>query len=336
MKSFVIRHTEIETLASEAGLAESRGQLTTTQLEVLHKRRLFNLFVPKSLGGLALDLPEAIRLEEQLAYTEGSVGWTTTLCAGASWFVGFLNASLSEFLFANPLACFGGSGMATGSAALQSDGSYLINGLWRYATGAPHLSVFTVNCIIYRDGESLYDRQGNPLVRSFCLLPDEVEVVPDWNTIGLIATASHSFRVSDVRADASRMFDISTESLVRNELIYRFPFMQFAELTLAANYLGMFRRFIELSAIEDGSAQLATSALFQIADLSWQELQRTGTLRKETLEKISTECRELVHRGLRQVQVGYLKTGIKGATIDTEINRVWRDIFTASQHVIFR
>ena len=40
--------------------------------------------MPKENGGLGMSMPEGLRMEETLAWTDGSTGWTVTLCAGAS------------------------------------------------------------------------------------------------------------------------------------------------------------------------------------------------------------------------------------------------------------
>lgn len=336
-----ITSTDWQTLADEAALAETHGRLTEKQLAILYQHRLFNLFVPSSHGGLGMSLPEAVRLQNRLAYIDGSVGWTTTLCAGAAWFIGFLDPALSLHLFANSKVCFGGSGMATGTADLQTDGSYIIQGDWKFATGAPHLTVFTANCQVTKGGKPLLNADGHPVIRSFCMLPDEVEVIPDWDTMGLKATASHSFRTTDLRLAADRSFLITVSGTKREELIYRFPFDQFAELTLAANYKGMIERFFDLyqeqtpATTIDPFAGLAVT-FDVLLDQSWEQLQRTGDLSLALREDIHRTTRNMVRTGIRAVSDIYPETGIRGATLGSPLNRVWRDLFTASQHIIFR
>ncbi|MCH5682920.1 nicotinamide mononucleotide transporter [Niabella sp. W65] len=64
--------------------AEKKGSLPNALLKIAYEEKWFKLFLPKVYGGLELDLPEALRYEEQLAYIDGSLGWTITLCAGAN------------------------------------------------------------------------------------------------------------------------------------------------------------------------------------------------------------------------------------------------------------
>src|SRR5690606_17867574 len=61
-------------LRALSGLAESEGRLTQEQLAILYNRGWFKLFVPRDLGGLELTLPDGVRLEEELAGIDGSLG----------------------------------------------------------------------------------------------------------------------------------------------------------------------------------------------------------------------------------------------------------------------
>src|SRR6185437_5279658 len=113
--------------------------------------------------------PEMVRLEEDISRVDGSTGWTVTLCSGAGWFAGFfptgpVGQSVSPAseeltrLFSDPRLCIAGSGAATGEAHLVS-GSYRISGRWAYASGSPHATAFTANCVIWKDGVPLLTDQ---------------------------------------------------------------------------------------------------------------------------------------------------------------------------------
>jgi len=342
---------DLALLNGEAAAAESLGCLTDRQLDLIFKNGLFKIFVPKSLGGLEMELPEALRLEEELSSLDGSLGWTITLCSGASWFVGFLDPSVVPEVFADAAVCFGGSGMASGVATRQGDG-YVVNGDWKYATGAPHNTIFTANCLVMDKAGPVLDRAGQPVVGSFYFRRDEVELLEDWDTMGLKATASHSFRVRDCRVGPERSFVIDPFHAVMDGPIYRFPFVQFAELTLAANYLGMFRKFLNLAA-DSMSDSMPDSVLdvfreaktvlnvqaqkfYGLADTSWHQLSHTGEIPPSMLGEISFVSKKMVQEGYGMISALYPRTGMQGAMYSQPINRIWRDLFTASQHVIFR
>ncbi len=88
---------EIIHLSAEA---EGLGVLHPRQLSLIYEYKWFKLFVPRSQGGLELSLPEGLRLEEGLAWADGSLGWTVTLCGGANWFIGFIPPESAAALLA--------------------------------------------------------------------------------------------------------------------------------------------------------------------------------------------------------------------------------------------
>ena len=338
-------------LKEEAPLAEKLGRLTDKQLELVYSCNLFNMLVPKNLGGLELELVGALEIEEELARIDGSLGWTVTLCSGANAFVGFLPAQLSATIFGNPKACLAGSGKIGGVARETSQG-YVISGRWNYVTGLPHATVFTANCQIEKDGKLLTNDDGSPCYKSFCFTPQEVAFEEDWQTFGLVATASHSFKVENLTVDKSRSFVIDAAARTIDHAIYQYPFVSLAALTLGVNHLGMQEHFLDLAgtifdtiaetAHRDFRSELLEKArretesrrtlFFQHAAESWKELKERGQVSPELENKIFALCREIAKKGRETVMEVYPYLGISASHSETEINRLLRDTLTASQH----
>jgi hypothetical protein len=328
-------------LRAGAAEAERLGALLPGQLDIIYHQQWFNLFVPQSYGGLGLSLPEALRLEEALAWTDGAVGWTVTLCSGAAWFIGFLEAKAARAIFSHPNACLAGSGQASGVAEVLK-GGYKVLGRWHWATGTPHATVFTANCVLHNNGAPLRDKEGQPLVRPFWFYRDEVQVHPNWQAIGMVATASHSFEVEGLTVSADRCFTIDPQGAVLSDPIYQYPFLPFAQTTLAVNSSGMATRFIDLCrpsrALESAKQLLEAErgSFFRIVDSSWKELLERQSLSAGTMASIGRASRQLAALSLRLVDELYPRCGLEGADTRTEINRVWRNLHTASQHSLLR
>lgn len=333
----------VEQLGRFAERAEADGTLTAEQLAIIYDHRWFKLFVPRSLGGLELSLPDGVRLEEELARIDGSLGWTVTLCAGANLFVGFIERSVGESIFIDPYVCLGGSGQATGSAITEGDG-YRVSGQWRYATGAPHLTHFTANCVTPHG------------VRSFFFPRQDVQIITDWEAFGLTATASHSFAVDRLRVDPAQAFVIAPHTATWNLPVYRYPFLQFAEVTLAANTLGMARHFLACCAAHlaektqgAGTAafdhallraeqrlETSRSLFYRTLYTSWNDLVQYDNIPDVRLQAVSVSARALVGIARQAVVELYPYCGMAAAQPASELNRIWRDLFTASQHSVFR
>ncbi|MET4080706.1 alkylation response protein AidB-like acyl-CoA dehydrogenase [Pedobacter sp. UYP30] len=341
-----------------AAASEELGKLHPAILEQAYKENWFKLFVPKIYGGAGKQLPEILRLEEQLAAADGSLGWIVTLCAGAAWFAGFLDPALATTVFADEKVCFAGSG-AVGGTAIKTDDGYIINGHWKYASGALHATIFTANCkVVDGNGANNAQSDGNAEVLSFILKKEEVKVLEGWAYFGLVATGSHAFEVKNLLVPFNRSFKINEDIKIANDG-FDYPFLQLAETTLAVNSLGMCNHFLALvkdvflsrSGLNRFSKaelqlfeELLTSSLQEIEqvrtafynalDESWSQLIANKAIEEGKLFEVSDTSRKLVHACWRNVQKLYPYCGLEAANKHSEINRVFRDVHTASQHAL--
>lgn len=343
---------------NQASRAEKLGSLPPEWLEHIYQEKWFKLFVPKELGGLGCNLPEALHIEEELARRDGSLGWTVTLCAGAGWFVGFMAESLRQEVFPNPQLCLAGSGFVGGKAEWAGD-DYLINGQWTYASGALHATHFTANCELWENGKPILDSKGKPLVKAFLLDKTEVKILDSWKYMGMIATGSHAFRAEQVLIPLNRRFDIHPECTQLPDLIYQYPFLQFAETTLAVNILGIAQHLQELietafwkrhnhrpynteqlTYFEETYTQqtdrlkLAKIEFYQNVENAWLELEKGGSIDSSSLEQVSRSSRVLTQICRETSSQLYPFAGLEAARTHTELNRVWRDFNTVGQHAL--
>ncbi len=350
---------QVDEIRMETITAEKAGNLTPLQLEIIYKQNWFNIFVPRHLGGLEMPLPKAVRLLESLAWANGSFGWVVTLCSGANWFVGLLEETTRNHFFSNPKVCIAGSGATTGIAEIV-DGGYIVDGMWRYASGSKHATAFTANCVIRKNGNVLKEKDGTPAIRSFIFDRNEVKITDDWNGIGMSATSSNSFETDHLFVTADRSFLIDPANAILLQDIYRFPFLQFAEATLAANFSGMSLHFANecrvlyeeriikhgYSAIKAGEMLEVLGRMSSILDGKrkffhdtvervWEKGIMHGNWNNSDLEELSMICKSLVKMAIKSVDELYPYTGMTGADQSSVVNRIWRDIHTASQHQLF-
>lgn len=92
------------------------GVFSDDLLNEIHHQKWLKVWVPKSFNGLGASFAEGLKLLHDLAYVDGSLGWTVTLCSGANYFVGNLPFATGQRIFKNKQICFGGSGMLGGTA----------------------------------------------------------------------------------------------------------------------------------------------------------------------------------------------------------------------------
>lgn len=348
----------IDIIRKDAAIAEKQKRLTPAQLQLCYDQKWFLAIVPQRYGGLEWTLPQLVAFEEAIGWADGSTGWVFTLCSGAGWFGGFLDEHFAQEIFAQTNACLAGSGAATGYADLQDDGSYIVNGTWAYASGAPDATIFTTNCQIRKNGTPLLEN-SQPLIRPFCFLKEEVTLLETWTEIGLVASAGHSFRVENKRVPKERAFHIDISARRIGTPLYQFPFIQLAAATIAANYSGMTIHFLELfmqliqtKKGRDGillkdresvsnaynacfeKLEYARKDLFETVQNAWCFLVENTTVGPETeqifplAQVLAQTCRDIVNHLFPYCGLTIMRS-------DIEISRVWRDFQTGSQHALF-
>ncbi|MGN6638816.1 MAG: acyl-CoA dehydrogenase [Mucilaginibacter sp.] len=341
-----------DTIRRTATQAEQLGLLPPEQLELIYRQKWFKALVPAEYGGLELSLPALVSLQEALSWADGSFGWVFTLCCGAGWFAGFIDKGIAPEIFAGEDICLAGSGASTGEAVETRDG-YIINGQWNYASGAHHATHFTANCVIKNGSETVLDEDGNPLILPFIVDRKDVKLLETWKYIGMVATGSHSFKIENLHVGRERSFKIDPDFTTIDKPLYKYPFLQLAEATLAANLMGMAIHFVDLTEVIIGQrmelnkysdqqklflqdklntikAAIAQSRkdFYNAVDASW-------VVRREAmLAEVSRASRLLAKTAKESVDELYPYCGLKAAAPDTEINRVWRDLHTASQHTL--
>ncbi len=340
--------------------AENNGALTPAQLDLIHKKRWFQVLVPEQAGGLEWTMPEVVRLFEALAWADGALGWCVNLGAGANIFAGYLQPETAESVFHDPAVSIAGSGAISGTARKNHDG-YIATGTWKYASGAAHATHFTANCYIVDDYDiPLQDAQGEPLYRSFLFRADQVKVLDTWNSYGLKASSSHDFEVREQLVPEQNTFSLSGPSVFAKGPLYRFPFLQMAELNMTAMLTGMALHFIDAfsamaqvrkpyrsdialadqtmvrATLQRCTTTLEAARCWMYAALhdGWKAYEQHETVSPQLLGVISNACQYAAQVARQVVQELYPFAGMSILNPENELNKIWRDLHTASQHVL--
>lgn len=347
---------EVNIIRKHAAAAEQSGLLHPEQLTIIYRGGWFKLLVPNHYTGRQITLPNLVRLQEAISWADGSTGWVVTLCSGAGWFGGFMNAELSQQIFGDPYVCLAGSGAVGGIAEIIDEG-YRIGGFWKYASGIHHATYITANCAIKQNGRPVLDDKGEQLVLPFVFDKKDIIPVPAWKYIGMAATGSDAFEIKNLKVKKDRAFKIDPAAVVVDAPLYRYPFLQLAEATLAVNLSGMAMHFMDLCAdvfnermnhprltpsqkitlidtlaLANKEMDQLRQLFFDAVDISWDDIAQNNIVSDANLTAVSTISRKLAISAREIVDRLYPLCGLVAAGSDSEINRAWRDLHTASQH----
>jgi alkylation response protein AidB-like acyl-CoA dehydrogenase len=116
---------------------ESERRIPLDLVEQLKAIGVFRMFVPRSHGGLELDLPSALEVIGALGRIDGSIGWTAMIASGASVFTALLSREIYEQVYGNGPVMLAGSIQPAGTAEASGTG-WRVNGRWPFASGCLH------------------------------------------------------------------------------------------------------------------------------------------------------------------------------------------------------
>lgn len=253
--------TTISLIRKEAQRWADAQTLPQEIIELLYGEGVFKLFLPSHFGGKEYSLEQAAALYAEIAAADGSVGWLVQIGAGGGYFLPSLVPEVAERIFAPREAVIAGSGYPTGIAR-KVPGGYRVTGSWKYASGAQYATTFTANAQVEDGGE----------IRAFAFERNQVELIADWDAMGMRATSSWSFRVEDAFVPEQLSFVVGEKVWEPGVAVYNVPFLLFAIVSFGAVVIGLASAFFEE----------ATQALSAIG--ARERLGRLGALQAMTLD----------------------------------------------------
>ena len=309
---------------------EQAAKLSKDQLDLIYQKNWFKLFVKEEFGGAECSLRDGIEQLYEASRIDGSLGWCVNLGSGASYFSGFLNEKAALELLSSPKSVFAGSGQI--GEANKVDGGYLISGNWGKCTGSAHATAFTVNAAL-QNGEE----------HSFVLLPNQVEIVNEWQLNGLEASSSYQIKCIEAFVPEKYRFDIGPVNEEASYEIHEFEFGVFARFCMILSYLGMAHRLIDV-AKEDEVLQErdinnclsefeehvlnAKKELLDLASEFWNRGQGNYDL-EPTVQKVARTSYDHICNL-------YYNGGLRMADLRTPVNKAYRDVMLAGQHFLLK
>lgn len=206
---------------------------------------VFRMFVPKSLGGLELDVPTAVKVIEALAAVDGSIGWTAMINGGAALVAPLLPRETFEQIYRNgPDAVIAGSAVLAGTAVRDQTG-WRVTGRWPFASGCQQADWLLGACTM-TDGEKPVVKVDGaaPVVRGFFLPARDWAIEDTWYAAGLKGSGSTHIALNATLVPEQNFFDLGTgQPCVPGPLYRALPY--FIPLMHGAVHLGIARSALD-------------------------------------------------------------------------------------------
>ena len=190
--------------ALRPGLLAAADEIETTQdfpeplISQMHEARLFQLLLPRSLGGAQTDPITYLRTLIEVAQGDGSVAWNMFVANSSCLLAPFLPEESARTIYDSPRAQMAW-GFPAGQTADAVDGGYRISGRWDFASGSRQATWMGAHGFVReKDGSLRLNERGTPLIRSWLFPKKQAELLDNWDTVGMRGTCSQSYNVHDV------------------------------------------------------------------------------------------------------------------------------------------
>ncbi len=239
-------------ISERAEEVEEARRLPLDLLDQLIEAGCFRMGLPRSHGGDELSIVEIIRVIEELARADGSVGWAAMIGGTAAELFALLPKERFDALYASGPDLIGGGTLAPKGVAVPVDGGYRASGRWPFASGSEHCTWLMAHCVVLTpEGTPEPGPHGIPRLMAAVLPAQAFTIVDTWHVSGLRGTGSQDLVLENAFVPEDQTMDIFGRSEL-TEPLFQIPVLGKFALYVAAVGLG-----IASGALEDVAALAA-------------------------------------------------------------------------------
>jgi alkylation response protein AidB-like acyl-CoA dehydrogenase len=342
--------------------AEALGTLPIDLVERLRAAGIFRALQPRSLGGFEVAPVEFIKMIEELARADGSAGWIAAIGAGAPAFTAWLEPAAAKDLFGSNADFLAATVFApTGRAVPASEGRFAVEGRWPFASGCRHAEWLLAGMFVFDgDGPRMIPGQG-PDWRLAFFPRANADIVDNWDVLGLRATGSNDVVVRGLHIAEERTISPFFQSARHDGPLWRLAFFTLVGVALVGVPLGIARHALDAFAdlattktragtfeplAEDPVAQVefagaeaslrsARAFVLDEASALWDAACAGDQPSLEQRASFQLAAQQAMRAARQAVDTTFDLTGARAVHATHPLQRCFRDLHTASQHVYF-
>jgi alkylation response protein AidB-like acyl-CoA dehydrogenase len=216
---------------------------------------IYRASTPRRFAGDALPPPQFLAILERIAIADGSTAWVAAFGSANTYLASLPVETQQQIYTKGPDQVFAG-GLYPLQPAVKVPDGYKVSGQWRFASGCKGADWIGVG-IGGTPASSGDASAGKPFTAVFPA--SEVEIVDNWNVVGMQGTGSHDLRLRDKFVDAQWTFVRGGNALI-DEPLYRYPAVAYQAQVHAAVNVGLARAALDLLTDMSGATKTTTGA----------------------------------------------------------------------------
>lgn len=232
------------------------GHVPRDMIERFKAIGIYRAGTPRCFGGDAMAPADFLRIVEKIAAVDGSAAWVASFGSANTYLAALPKATQAHIYASGPDQVFAGALYPPQPAQRQDDG-WLVTGQWKFASGCKGASWLGVGI------------GGGPGAKPLAaILPAaQVEIVENWNVVGLEGTGSHDLRVTEQFVADDWTFARGSAAVI-DEALFRYPAVCYQAQVHAAVNIGLAQAALRV--VNDMSAgKVTTTGAPRLADRAY-------------------------------------------------------------------
>jgi 3-hydroxy-9,10-secoandrosta-1,3,5(10)-triene-9,17-dione monooxygenase len=181
----------IPRLAERAPAATAARKLPAETIAEYREAGIMRILQPRRFGGMQGRFSLFSRIVEELTYGCASSAWVYAVLAEHQWIVAQYPEQAQIDVWGDDPEAVASSSLAPRAAAKRVPGGWRLSGRYPFSSGCDYAQWAILGAFL---GEA-----GDPRTIAYALAPlSDIEIVDDWQTLGLAGTGSKSLLLHDV------------------------------------------------------------------------------------------------------------------------------------------
>ena len=207
--TFATRAAELrDFIKSEAGKPENAATTSLNVVEAMREAGFYWLLVPESLGGADTGVCEFTALAEEVSSADSSTGWSLAAQSIATMVAAnFCSDAHVERMFGGARLPVMSATYAPTGKAIQMGNTYKGSGRYGFGSGCSHADWVSSAFVLQEEGKPVLQADGQPRVIGAFLPAEKIQILGNWDVVGMEATGSFDYEVPEQAFPADWTFN---------------------------------------------------------------------------------------------------------------------------------